>query len=162
LVQLEASESLVVVTFGNDVGFFHSFSNIDNDPSTLKNGALMLVPHVDLGRENGLKGRLSVRAISSGCNFLWSRYQHGGNDRSMHSRPWKMSVNVMDECVVVFNGTSRNGLTIGTRVVHMSWRGRGGDHGLGEHWLWADNEECHHDHHDRHNHHDLTLSNWKN
>jgi len=84
----------------------------------------MLVPHVDRVREKSVNGRLPVRAVSSGCNFLWSRHQHGGNNGSMNSGPWQLSVNVMDECVVVFNGTSRNGLTIGTRVVDMG-NGRG-------------------------------------
>jgi len=87
LVGLEASESLVVVNFGNDAGVFHSLGNIDNDPNTLIDGALMLVPHVDCVRKKSANGRLSVKAVSSGCNFLWSRHQHGGNNGSMHSSP---------------------------------------------------------------------------
>jgi len=48
----------------------------------------------------------------------------------MNSRPWQISVNVVDKCVVVFNGTSRNGLAIGTRVVDMgNRRGRRGGGG---------------------------------
>ena len=127
LAGLEAFESLVVVNFGNDAGFFHLFGNIDNDPNTLIDGALMLIPHIDRVREKSVNGRLSVRAVSSCCNFLHSGHQHGGNNGSMCGSPWQMSVNVMDECVVVFNGTSRNGLTIGTRVVDMgNGRGRRG------------------------------------
>ena len=90
------------------------------------NGTTVIVVWIGHGRKNSVNWWLSVWAVASKCEFLWSGHQHGRLNWIVSSAIWNKCMNVMNEGAVVLNGTSRDRHSVGTRVVDMSWRGRRG------------------------------------
>ena len=97
LILLEPFEYSVVQALVDNLGAFHPFAKINNDSNTLGNGMTVIVVRIGRRRKKYFNWWLSVWAVASKCEFLWSGHQHGRLNWIVSSVIWNKCMNVMNE-----------------------------------------------------------------